>query len=96
MTAVVTRARLDAELVRRGLARSRQQAAELIEQGRVVVRGVPAGKPATVVDRDTPVTVQRADEEQAAAALGGLGLDAAGSATVARVGKHDQTAGADR
>ena len=52
MTAVVTRARLDAELVRRGLARSRQQAVELIEQGRVAVRGVPAGKPATVVDRD--------------------------------------------
>ena len=59
VTAVVTRARLDAELVRRGLARSREQAAELIEQGRVAVRGVPAGKPATVVDRDTPVTVRR-------------------------------------
>ena len=62
MTAVVTRARLDAELVRRGLARSRQQAAELIEQGRVAVRGVPAGKPATVVDRDTPVTVRDTGE----------------------------------
>ena len=62
MTPVVTRARLDAELVRRGLARSRQQAAELIEQGRVVVRGVPAGKPATVVDRDTPVTVRDTGE----------------------------------
>ena len=62
MTAVVTRARLDAELVRRGLARSRQQAAELIEQGRVAVRGVPAGKAATVVDRDTPVTVHETDE----------------------------------
>jgi 23S rRNA (cytidine1920-2'-O)/16S rRNA (cytidine1409-2'-O)-methyltransferase len=61
---VVTRARLDAELVRRGLARSRQQAAELIEQGRVVVRGVPAGKAATVVDRDTPVTVNRGDERE--------------------------------
>ncbi len=59
-----TRARLDAELVRRGLARSRQQAAELIGQGRVVVRGVPAGKPATVVDRDTPVTLTTADEPQ--------------------------------
>ncbi len=62
MTAVVIRARLDAELVRRGLARSRQQAAELIEQGRVAVRGVPAGKPATVVDRDTPVTVRDTGE----------------------------------
>jgi 23S rRNA (cytidine1920-2'-O)/16S rRNA (cytidine1409-2'-O)-methyltransferase len=57
MTRVVARARLDAELVRRGLARSRGQAAELIEQGRVAVRGVPAAKPATFVDRDTPVTV---------------------------------------
>jgi 23S rRNA (cytidine1920-2'-O)/16S rRNA (cytidine1409-2'-O)-methyltransferase len=55
---VVTRARLDAELVRRGLARSRQQAAELIARGLVDVRGVAAGKPATVVDRDTPVTVR--------------------------------------
>jgi 23S rRNA (cytidine1920-2'-O)/16S rRNA (cytidine1409-2'-O)-methyltransferase len=64
VTAVVTRARLDAELVRRGLARSRQQAAELIEQGRVVVRGVPAGKPATVVDRDTPVLVRDTGERE--------------------------------
>jgi 23S rRNA (cytidine1920-2'-O)/16S rRNA (cytidine1409-2'-O)-methyltransferase len=64
VTAVVTRARLDAELVRRGLARSRQQAAELIEQGRVAVRGVPAGKPATVVDRDTPITVQESTERE--------------------------------
>ena len=61
---MVTRARLDAELVRRGLARSRQQAAELIEQGRVAVRGVPAGKPATVVDRDTPVTVRDTGERR--------------------------------
>jgi 23S rRNA (cytidine1920-2'-O)/16S rRNA (cytidine1409-2'-O)-methyltransferase len=59
-----TRARLDAELVRRGLARSRQQAAELIGQGRVVVRGVPAGKPATVVARDTPVALTAPDEPQ--------------------------------
>ena len=62
MTPVGTRARLDAELVRRGLARSRQQAAELIEQGMVAVRGVPAGKPATVVDRDTSVTVRATGE----------------------------------
>ena len=58
MTAVATRARLDAELVRRGLARSRQQAAELIADGLVEVRGIAAGKPATVVDRDTPVVVR--------------------------------------
>jgi 23S rRNA (cytidine1920-2'-O)/16S rRNA (cytidine1409-2'-O)-methyltransferase len=61
---VVTRARLDAELVRRGLARSRGQAAELIEQGRVAVRGVTAEKAATVVDRDTPVMVVATAERQ--------------------------------
>lgn len=43
------RARVDAELVRRGLARSRQQAAELIGSGRVTIDGMPAVKPATAV-----------------------------------------------
>lgn len=86
MTAVVTRARLDAELVRRGLARSRQQAAELIEQGRVAVRGVVAGKPATVVDRDTPVIVRETGQREWASrgahkligALDALDVDVAG------------------
>jgi 23S rRNA (cytidine1920-2'-O)/16S rRNA (cytidine1409-2'-O)-methyltransferase len=53
--------RLDAELVRRGLARSREQASELIDAGRVQVRGVVAKKAATSVDADTPVRVNRAD-----------------------------------
>jgi len=83
---VVTRARLDAELVRRGLARSRGQAAELIEAGRVAVRGIPAEKPATVVDRDTPVTVVATAERQWASrgahkligALDALAVDPAG------------------
>lgn len=57
-----TRARLDAELVRRKLARSRGQAAELIAAGRVVVNGMPATKPATVVDRDAPVLVRPDDD----------------------------------
>ncbi|MGZ4528812.1 MAG: TlyA family RNA methyltransferase [Mycobacterium sp.] len=43
------RARVDAELVRRGLARSRQQAAELIGAGRVSIDGLPARKPGTAV-----------------------------------------------
>jgi 23S rRNA (cytidine1920-2'-O)/16S rRNA (cytidine1409-2'-O)-methyltransferase len=56
------RARLDAELVRRGLARSRQQAAELIADGRVLVRGVAASKAATAVELDAAVVVRR-DEQ---------------------------------
>lgn len=51
------RARLDAELVRRGLARSREQAAELIDAGRVRVGGQTATKAATGVDAATPVVV---------------------------------------
>jgi 23S rRNA (cytidine1920-2'-O)/16S rRNA (cytidine1409-2'-O)-methyltransferase len=43
------RARIDAELVRRGLARSRQQAAELIGAGKVSIDGLPAVKPGTAV-----------------------------------------------
>jgi 23S rRNA (cytidine1920-2'-O)/16S rRNA (cytidine1409-2'-O)-methyltransferase len=54
---VTARARLDAELVRRGLARSRDQAAELIAAGRVAVAGQVAAKPATQVAKDVPVTV---------------------------------------
>lgn len=49
--------RLDAELVRRGLARSREHASELIAAGRVAVGGQLAAKPATQVARDAPVTV---------------------------------------
>jgi len=41
--------RLDAELVRRELARSREQAADLIEKRSVLVNGIPATKPATQV-----------------------------------------------
>ncbi|HEY1842980.1 MAG TPA: TlyA family RNA methyltransferase [Mycobacterium sp.] len=43
------RTRVDAELVRRGLARSRQQAAELIGAGKVSIDGMPAAKPGTAV-----------------------------------------------
>lgn len=54
---MTTRVRLDAELVRRGLARSREQAAELIAAGRVAVGGQTAAKPATQVAKDAAVTV---------------------------------------
>jgi len=57
---VVRHARLDAELVRRGLARSREQAAQLIIDGRVRVAGTRAMKAATGVTADTPVTVRHA------------------------------------
>ncbi|MFO7280444.1 MAG: TlyA family RNA methyltransferase [Thermoanaerobacterales bacterium] len=43
------RRRLDAELVRRGLAASRQRARELIAAGRVTVDGAPALKPSRLV-----------------------------------------------
>jgi 23S rRNA (cytidine1920-2'-O)/16S rRNA (cytidine1409-2'-O)-methyltransferase len=55
---VVHRARLDAELVRRGLARSREQAVAVIAEGRVRVGGLVATKPATGVDPGASVTVE--------------------------------------
>src|SRR3954452_18540714 len=51
------RARLDAELVRRKMFASREQAAAAIAEGRVVVNGQPARKPATAITPDTPVTL---------------------------------------
>jgi 23S rRNA (cytidine1920-2'-O)/16S rRNA (cytidine1409-2'-O)-methyltransferase len=55
------RARLDAELVRRKLARSREQAAALVEAGRVQVRGTVARKVAAMVDPADPVLVTGED-----------------------------------
>ena len=52
-----TRVRLDAELVRRGLARSREQAGELVASGRVTVAGLRAAKAATQVSRDAPISI---------------------------------------
>ena len=51
------RTRLDAELVRRGLARSREHAVNLIESRSVLVRGIPASKPASQVDAETSITL---------------------------------------
>ena len=52
------RTRLDAELVRRGLARSREQAAELIAAGRVSISGRVATKSATAVDPGAPLLLR--------------------------------------
>lgn len=51
------RLRLDAELVRRHLARSREHASELIASGRVKVSGAVATKPATGVTTDVAIVV---------------------------------------
>lgn len=56
------RMRLDAELVRRGLARSREAAVELISEGRVTVSGQVAVKAATAVAPDTALVVRALSE----------------------------------
>ncbi|MGB2569878.1 TlyA family RNA methyltransferase [Micromonospora citrea] len=65
------RNRLDAELVRRGLARSREQAAALVEAGRVQLRGVPARKPAAMVDPADPLRVTGEDPSTEYVSRGG-------------------------
>ena len=84
------RLRLDQELVRRHLARSREHASELIAAGRVKVSGAVARKPATGVttdvaivvaeDPDTPDYVSRGGHKLAGAlaAFGPLGLEVTG------------------
>ena len=68
------RMRLDAELVRRGLARSREQASELIAAGRVAVAGQAAGKAAAQVQRDAAITVSGDAETPPFASRGGRKL----------------------
>lgn len=58
------RVRLDAELVRRGLARSRDEAATLISAGAVTVAGQAATKPATQVGTDQAIVVRDTDREK--------------------------------
>ncbi|MFE3099748.1 TlyA family RNA methyltransferase [Nocardia tengchongensis] len=57
------RARVDAELVRRGLARSREHAVELINAGRVLINGSVATKAATGVETATPLLVREQPDE---------------------------------
>jgi 23S rRNA (cytidine1920-2'-O)/16S rRNA (cytidine1409-2'-O)-methyltransferase len=56
------RLRLDAELVRRKLAPSRERAAQLIADGRVSVAGVTATKPATGVTTDVAIVVKAGED----------------------------------
>ncbi len=51
----MARRRLDAELVRRGLASSRAEAQEAVHRGLVLVGGTVAAKPATMVGEDQPL-----------------------------------------
>ncbi|WP_445276736.1 TlyA family RNA methyltransferase [Streptomyces sp. DSM 41033] len=60
----VARRRLDAELVRRKLARSREHASQLIAAGRVTVGGNTATKPATQVETSAAVVVLDDDDPE--------------------------------
>ena len=55
------RSRLDAELVRRKMFASREQAAAAIAEGRVTVAGQPARKAATAVTPDVPIVLRDPD-----------------------------------
>jgi len=65
------RLRLDAELVRRGLARSREHARDLIAAGRVSVNKVAAAKPATAVATDADIVVREDTSRPDYASRGG-------------------------
>ncbi|STC70378.1 TlyA family RNA methyltransferase [Corynebacterium pilosum] len=58
------RRRLDAELVRRKIARSREQAVDWIKDGRVTVNGFAAQKPATVVEPDASIKVAMDEDDR--------------------------------
>jgi len=81
----VGRRRLDAELVRRGLASTRAEAQEAVLAGHVTVRGAPATKSATLVGTDEAVVVTGPARafvsrggEKLAAALDAFAIDPAG------------------
>ena len=56
--------RLDAELVRRKIARSREAAVDMIKAGRVEVGGFVASKPATAVTGDVSIRVSGLEEDE--------------------------------
>ena len=63
--------RLDVELVRRGLARSRRQAGELIAAGRVQVDGTAVSRPSATVEPERAVVVERDPSDPAYASRAG-------------------------
>ena len=86
---MAVRRRLDAELVHRKIARSREQAVELIKNRQVSVQGIVAEKPATQVTSDVSIKVEGTEAVEwasrgahkllgAMAAFGPLGLDFTG------------------
>jgi 23S rRNA (cytidine1920-2'-O)/16S rRNA (cytidine1409-2'-O)-methyltransferase len=85
---MTTKQRLDAELVRRGLARSREHARELVDAGQVRVGGIVATKPATGVDAGASVVVSVDDDpgyvSRGAVKLAGALRDLAGPAVAGR------------
>jgi 23S rRNA (cytidine1920-2'-O)/16S rRNA (cytidine1409-2'-O)-methyltransferase len=56
--------RIDSELVRRGLARSRVQARELVETGRVRLDGVVVTKPARQMDPAQAIEIDRPESQE--------------------------------
>ncbi|MFJ7208694.1 TlyA family RNA methyltransferase [Streptomyces sp. NPDC098789] len=67
----VARRRLDAELVRRNMARSREHAAQLIAAGRVTVGGATATKAATQVETAAALVVRKDDDDPDYVSRGG-------------------------
>lgn len=92
------RVRLDAELVRRGLARSRQEAADLIGAHRVRLDGAEVSKPATQMDPAQALLVTDEDAEPRYASRGAFklagALDALGDAGPVVAGRRALDAGA--
>lgn len=92
------RVRLDAELVRRSLVRSRQEAADVIAAGRVRVAGAVATKAATQVDPGAAIVVADVADDPHYASRGALklagALDALGEAGPPVAGRRALDAGA--
>lgn len=80
----MARRRLDAELVRRNLARSREHAGQLIAAGRVTVGGNVAAKPATQVETSAALVVREDASDPGYVSRGGHKLAGALEAFVPR------------